>query len=92
MKRGFVAFIMDPIIKLTNAMMDGHLDVAYKMFDSIGLKLSEEEKSLTGKQLLKAAMSKWINAADTLLDMMVVHLPSPRTAQRYRTSYLYDGP
>lgn len=37
-------------------------------------------------------MAKWINAADTILEMMVVHLPSPRTAQKYRTKYLYEGP
>jgi elongation factor 2 len=35
---------------------------------------------LTGKHLLKTVMSKWINAADTLLEMIVVHLPSPRKA------------
>jgi elongation factor 2 len=29
---------------------------------------------------LKAALSKWLNAADTLLEMMVLHLPSPRKA------------
>lgn len=37
-------------------------------------------------------MSKWLPAADTLLEMMILHLPSPRTAQKYRTSYLYEGP
>jgi elongation factor 2 len=37
-------------------------------------------------------MSKWINAADTILEMMVVHLPSPRMAQKYRTGFLYQGP
>lgn len=37
-------------------------------------------------------MSKWLPAADTLLEMMVLHLPSPRAAQKYRTSYLYEGP
>lgn len=37
-------------------------------------------------------MSTWINAADTLLEMMIVHLPSPRKAQKYRTKYLYEGP
>lgn len=37
-------------------------------------------------------MAKWINAADTILEMMVVHLPSPRAAQKYRTAYLYEGP
>ena len=37
-------------------------------------------------------MMKWLNAADTLLEMMVCHLPSPRAAQKYRTDYLYNGP
>lgn len=37
-------------------------------------------------------MSKWLNAADTILEMCVVHLPSPRIAQKYRTGYLYEGP
>jgi elongation factor 2 len=37
-------------------------------------------------------MSKWLPAADTLLEMMILHLPSPKTAQKYRTSYLYEGP
>ena len=37
-------------------------------------------------------MSKWLPAADCLLEMMVLHLPSPRVAQKYRTAYLYEGP
>jgi len=37
-------------------------------------------------------MNKWLNAADTILEMCVVHLPSPRVAQKYRTGYLYEGP
>jgi len=37
-------------------------------------------------------MSKWINAADVILEMCTIHLPSPRKAQAYRTPYLYEGP
>lgn len=47
---------------------------------------------LNGKHLLKAVMMKWISAADTILEMMIIHLPSPREAQKYRTAYLYTGP
>jgi len=37
-------------------------------------------------------MSKWLPAADTLLETIICHLPSPQTAQKYRTPYLYEGP
>jgi len=37
-------------------------------------------------------MSRWLNAADIILEMMVLHLPSPKTAQKYRGPYLYEGP
>lgn len=63
-----------------------------KMLTTLGVTLTQEDKLLTGKQLLKATMSTWLPAADTLLEMMVLHLPSPRVAQKYRTSYLYEGP
>jgi len=62
------------------------------MFAALEISLTEEEKDYTGKLLLKTAMARWINAADTILEMMVVHLPSPRAAQKYRTDYLYEGP
>jgi elongation factor 2 len=63
-----------------------------KMLTSLSLVLSQADRELTGKHLLKLVMQKWINAADTLLEMLVVHLPSPRAAQKYRTAYLYEGP
>jgi elongation factor 2 len=37
-------------------------------------------------------MAKWLNAADTILEMMILHLPSPKFAQKYRAPYLYEGP
>merc|ERR1711937_710175 len=49
-------------------------------------------KSLTGKPLMKRAMQIWINAADTLLSMIVMRLPSPKVAQKYRVENLYEGP
>lgn len=37
-------------------------------------------------------MRKWLPAGDALLQMIVIHLPSPVTAQRYRMEMLYEGP
>jgi elongation factor 2 len=83
---------MDPICKLCVACMDGNTELMDKILTSLNLTLNQADRALTGKHLLKAVMSKWLNAADTILEMMIVHLPSPRTAQKYRTAYLYEGP
>jgi elongation factor 2 len=97
-KRSFVAFIMDPIMSMFKAIMDNELNKkgvpkAFNMAQNVGVNLTEEEKkTLTGKQLLKRVMQKWIPAADAILEMIVVHLPSPAAAQAYRIDTLYDGP
>lgn len=80
LKRCFVQFVMDPICKLANAVMDGNKEVTNKILDTLEIKLSSTDKELAGKHLLKAIMSQWINAADTILEMMIVHLPSPKVA------------
>ena len=41
---------------------------------------------------MKACFQKWINAADALLEMIIMKLPSPVKAQKYRAAYLYEGP
>lgn len=97
-KRAFVALIMDPIISMFQAVMNNELNKkgvpkAFNMAQAVGVNLSEEiKKTLTGKPLLKHIMQKWLPAADAILEMIVVHLPSPATAQAYRVETLYDGP
>lgn len=41
---------------------------------------------------MKAVLTKWINAADCIIEMCIHHLPSPKVAQKYRTNFLYEGP
>merc|ERR1719148_289036 len=62
------------------------------MMGTLGIVLKGDDRSLTGKPLMKRTMQIWINAADTLLSMIVTKLPSPRVAQRYRVENLYTGP
>jgi elongation factor 2 len=83
---------MDPVIKMVKSIMDGNTEEMLGLLGKLEIPVTAEEKALKGKQLLKAIMTKWISAADTILEMMVIHLPSPKTAQRYRVSFLYEGP
>merc|ERR1719375_2783170 len=59
---------------------------------TLGVVLKGDDKALTGKPLMKRTMQIWINAAETLLQTIVMRLPSPKTAQKYRVENLYEGP
>lgn len=66
-RRAFAQFIMDPICKLCNAIIDGQTEQVAKMLTALEIKIAQEEKDLTGKHLLKVVMNRWLSAADTLL-------------------------
>jgi len=91
LQRGFVAFIMKPVIQLCRAIMNGKSDVYEKMIAQLGIVLKGDEKDLAGKPLFKNVFQKWINAAEALIEMIVLKLPSPVKAQKYRAAYLYEG-
>mgnify|MGYP002621094289 CR=1 FL=1 len=67
-------------------------DEVNTLLDKLNLKLPAEDRDKEGKQLLKAVMRTFLPAADCLLEMMILHLPSPVTAQKYRVETLYEGP
>merc|ERR1719468_319571 len=90
--RAFCQFIMTPINSLMRAIMDDQKEKYEKMMTTLGITLKGDDKALTGKPLMKRTMQIWINAADTLLSMIVTKLPSPRKAQKYRVENLYEGP
>ncbi|CAK9019490.1 Elongation factor 2 (EF-2) [Durusdinium trenchii] len=91
LQRGFCQYIMNPINQLIRAIVDKDSERYEKMMERLGIVLKGEEKTLTGKQLMKHVMQNWINAGDSLVSM-IVNLPSPKVAQRYRVENLYDGP
>merc|ERR1719220_2700162 len=83
---------MGPIAQLMRAIMNDDKEKYTKMMTSLGIVLKGDDKQLLGKPLMKRTMQIWINAADTLLSMIVTKLPSPRVAQKYRVENLYEGP
>lgn len=92
LKRGFVHFIIDPLLKISKACLNADNAELDKLLNVIEVKLEPADRELTNKTLLKTVLKKWIEASEALLEMMVLHLPSPRTAQKYRYNYLYEGP
>ena len=92
LKRAFVQFIMEPVIRLCRASMNGEWEKIDKMLPNVGIELKSDERSLQGKHLMKNIFQKWINAAEALLEMIILKLPSPVKAQAYRAAYLYEGP
>jgi len=92
LSRAFCKFILEPIGQVFQAAMAQDLPRLEKFLPVIGVTLTSDDKTKAQKQLLKAIMQKWLPADEALLEMMVLHLPSPGTAQRYRVENLYSGP
>jgi elongation factor 2 len=92
LQRAFCQFIMGPIAQLMRAIMNDDKAKYEKMMTTLGITLKGDDRSLLGKPLMKRTMQIWINAADTLLSMIVSKLPSPVVAQKYRVDNLYEGP
>merc|ERR1712000_600643 len=90
--RAFCSFVLGPIYQLFDSIMGEKKEKYTKMLKSLNVTLVGEEKDLVSKPLLKVVMRKFLPAADALLEMLVVHLPSPVQAQKYRVENLYEGP
>ena len=91
-QRAFCSYILNPLIKLANDVSTGKKEVFQPLLKKLGIELKTEELELQGKYLLRKVMQKWINASEALLEMIILHLPSPKISQKYRTLYLYQGP
>ena len=92
MERAFNQFILDPIFRIFNAVMNFKKDEIPTLLEKLNIKLTPEDREKEGKQLLKVVMRTFLPAADALMEMMILHLPSPVTAQKYRAETLYEGP
>jgi elongation factor 2 len=90
--RGYCEFILKPISQLFEAVMNGEVAKYTKLLKKLDIKIPRDAVEMTGKPLLKRIMQTWLPAGDALLNMIVIHLPSPVQAQRYRVAGLYNGP
>lgn len=93
LKRGFVQFIYQPLQNIYQHILFEPDQSKYeKMIGKMSIKLTNDEKQLQGKDLLKVVLRKFLPGGDALLEMIARHLPSPKEAQKYRVENLYTGP
>lgn len=90
-RRAFCQFCLDPIYQIFDAIMTEKKEKVEKMLKALNVVITAEERELVPKKLLKTVMMKFLPAAETLLQMIVNHLPSPKKAQTYRAEMLYSG-
>jgi elongation factor 2 len=65
-KRGFCQFVLDPIFKVFDAIMNVKKDEVAKLIDRLNIKLAAEEKDLEGKALMKVFVRRWLPAGKLL--------------------------
>jgi len=99
-KRSFCMYILDPIYMVFDAIMNFKKEQTEKLLGKLTTAsgklvkdvLKTDEKELEGKPLMKCVMRNWLPAGEAMFQMIVIHLPSPVTAQKYRAELLYEGP
>jgi len=99
-KRSFNMYVLDPIYMVFDAIMNFKKDQVDKLLGKLTTAdgklvkdvLKHEEKEMEGKPLMKCVMRNWLPAGEAMFQMIVIHLPSPVTAQKYRAEMLYEGP
>ena len=92
--RAFVQFCYEPIRRVIDAAMNDNKEKLWPMLEKLQVKekLKPADLELMGKPLMKRIMQTWLPADVALLEMIIYHLPSPATAQKYRADTLYEGP
>jgi len=86
------SLILSPMCQLVHALMGNDTQKQQELLTGLGLELTEAEKFLKAEELVQCVLSRWLGAAEGVLEMARLRLPSPKEAQRYRVENLYGGP
>lgn len=91
-KRVFAEYIYKPMKNLYDAIMASNVQKYTNILNKFDHQLQSDEKELIGSELYKKLFRRIYSLSPVLKKVIVSHLPSPITAQKYRVDVLYDGP
>ncbi|KAJ5078907.1 eukaryotic translation elongation factor 2a tandem duplicate 1-related [Anaeramoeba ignava] len=97
LKRGFCQYILEPIQEIIKVLSQKNQKKIDELLNKLKINLKEEkigdDDDLDNeKDLIRKVLKNYIPVADPLLEMIVLHLPSPVESQKYRVENLYEGP
>lgn len=91
-RTAFIVFVLNPIYQVKDLCHRLDEDGLRAYLSKFGVVLPDVMKYKDMKDLFKIAMRTWLPASDMLLEQIILNLPSPTVAQKYRAAHLYTGP
>ncbi|KAF7694703.1 Elongation factor 2 [Cucumispora dikerogammari] len=88
-----IVFILNPIYAVRDAVLAKDCKKIREILKNFKVEFEPDEiEKLDVKKLFIHVMKKWLPASNTLLEQIILNLPSPITSQKYRYEALYTGP
>ena len=89
--RSFVQFVLEPLYKVYSQVLGETTERLAATLKGLGLKLTRKELDLDPKPLLRVVLSRFFGTVSGFVDMLVAHVPSPRSGAPPKVGHCYSG-
>ena len=91
-KRTFVNFVLEPIYKLYSHTISESPEDLKDTLNTLGIELKPSQYKTDAKVLLRLVCAQFFGTADSFVDMLVQHVPSPAEGAARNIERHYTGP
>lgn len=91
-KRSFVEFILEPLYKFFRLVVEEPDNQFLDLAQKYRIKLTKKQKRLNVRPLLKLSCSQFFGSFNSLVDMVVNFLPTPRYNAPSKCPMIWTGP
>lgn len=91
-KRTFVHFILEPLYKIYAQVVGEDTNELKKTLRSLGIYLKAKDYELNVKPLLHMVLAQFFGTANSFVDMVARHIPSPVENAIQKVQQFYTGP
>lgn len=91
-KRSFVEFILEPLYKFFRIVIEEPDSKFLELAEKYKIKLKKEQKQLNVRPLLRLACSQFFGSFNSLVDMVVDFIPTPKYNAPSKCHHIWSGP